>query len=212
MSESAGGHGGGWLVTYCDMVTLLMACFIMVITFGNKEQDKFSPQQRSLVGGKGGSGSAGPDKRALDRAAVVWRLRSPLARISEDGSEMPSLYADPSPELAANVLQLLDTTSIGTLADSYRMRIPSGLLFDGEGHLTPAAVQLLHAIARNLRHLPYDINFLVDDARTAPQAVGLCLHMAQHEGFHPGRLGVGVRPSPEPWKPSVWFVFVRQPW
>jgi hypothetical protein len=212
MSESAGGHSGGWLVTYCDMVTLLMACFIMVITFGNKEPDKFSPEHRSLVGGKGGSGPAGPEKRALDRAAVVWRLRSPLSRISEGGSEMPSLFADPSPELAADVIGRLDGPTHGTLADSYRMRIPSGLLFDGEGHPTPAALQLLHAVARNVQRLPYDLCFQVDDARTAPQAIGLCQHLAQKEGIHPGRLGVAIRSSAEPWNPSVWLVFVRQPW
>src|SRR5689334_23045171 len=136
MSESAGGHGGGWLVTYCDMVTLLMACFIMVITFGNVEQDKFQPDRRSLAGGKGGSGPAGPEKKVWDHTRVVSQLRSPLAWLSEEGSEMPPMYSDPTPELTADLLHPLDVTPVGTLADNYRFRVPSGLLFDGEGHPT----------------------------------------------------------------------------
>jgi hypothetical protein len=212
MSEAAGGHGGGWLVTYCDMVTLLMACFIMVITFGNKEPEKYTRNLGSLIRGEGGSGSAGPNKKAIERASVVWRLASPMGRLAEDGSEMPSLYADPSLDVTAEVLNRLDAPVVGTLADSYRMRVPSGLLFDGAGHLTPAALHLLHVIAQNLRTLPYDIRFLVDDARTVTQAIALCQRMAEHESIHPGRLGVGVRSTPEPWNPSVWVVFVRQPW
>lgn len=212
MSEAAGGHGGGWLVTYCDMVTLLMACFIMVITFGNKEPEKYTRNLGSVAGGEGGTGAAGPSKKAVDRASVVWRVTSPTGRIAEVGSEVPSLYADPTLEVTAEVLNRLNVSAVGTLADSYRMRVPSGLLFDGKGHLSAAAVRLLHVIAQNLNRLPYDIRFMVDDARTAPQAIALCQQLAEHESIHPGRLGVGVQSSPEPWNPSVWIIFVRQPW
>jgi hypothetical protein len=211
MSEQAGGHGGGWLVTYCDMVTLLMACFIMVITFGNKEPDKFSRNRGSLAGGKGGVGPAGADKKAIDKAAVVWRIRSHLSRVAEDGSEMPSLYADPSLEQAAQVLRSLETPLLGTLADSYVMRVPLGLMFDNDGRLTPAGTHLLHAVAQNIRQLPFDMRFLVDDAPAIPLAVSICQQLAQAEGFHPGRLSVGIYAAPEPWNPSVWVEFVRQP-
>ena len=210
MSESAGGHGGGWLVTYCDMVTLLMACFIMVITFGNKEQDKFSRQQGSLAGAKSGTGPAGAEKKAMDKAAVIWRIRSPLSRVAEHGSEMPSLYADPSPVMAAEVLRSLETPVLGTLADSYVMRVPIGLLFDNAGRLTPAGALLLHAVAQNIRHLPYDLHFLVDDSSATPLAISICQQLAQKEGFHPGRLAVGVYGAPEPWNPSVWVEYVHQ--
>jgi hypothetical protein len=212
MSEAAGGHGGGWLVTYCDMVTLLMACFIMVITFGNKEPEKYTRNLGSVVGGEGGSGAIGPTKKALDRASVVMRVSSPMGRIAEEGSEVPSLYADPTLEVTAEVLKRLDAPAVGTLADSYRMRVPMGLLFDGGEHLSSAAIHLLHVIAQNLQKLPYDIRFLVDDTQSVPQAIALCQQLAEHEGVHPGRLGVGARSSAEPWNPSVWVVFVRQPW
>jgi hypothetical protein len=212
MSESGGGgHGGGWLVTYCDMVTLLMACFIMVITFGNKEPDKFSRQQGSLAGAKGGNGSAGADKKAIEKAAVVMRIRSPSSRVAEDGSEMPSLYADPSPDLAAEFLSGLETPVVGTLADDYVMRVPLGFLFDNAGRLTPAGTHLLHAVAQNLRRLPYDLRFLMDDAAAVPLGVAICQQLAQNEGFHPGRLSVGVHPAPEPWNPSVRVEYVHRP-
>ncbi len=211
MSEGAGGHGGGWLVTYCDMVTLLMACFIMVITFGNKEPEKFSRQRGSLAGGKGGAGSAGQDKKTIDKAAVVWRIRSPMSRVSEDGSEIPSLYGDPSPDLAAEFLRSLETPVIGTLADDYAMRVPVGFLFDNQGRLTPAGTHLLHAVAQNIRRLPYDLRFLVDDPSAVTLGISICQQLAEKEGFHPGRLSTGVKAAPEPWNPSVRVEYVHQP-
>ena len=210
MSESGGGHGGGWLVTYCDMVTLLMACFIMVITFGNKEPDKFSRQRGSLAGGKGGRTCRRKKRRWIRPRSFGGSVR--LSRASpRTARRCPPLYADPSPNLAAEVLRSLETPVLGTLADSYVMRVPIGLLFDNDGRLTPAGTHLLHAIAQNIRHLPYDMRFLVDNSTATPLAISICQQLAQKEGFHPGRLAVGVYSAPEPWKPSVWVEYVHRP-
>ena len=103
-------------------------------------------------------------RSARRRHSTMWpwsfgesvRLSS---RVAEDGSEMPSLYADPSPNLAAEVLRSLETPVLGTLADSYVMRVPIGLLFTTTAVLTPAGTLLLHAVAQNIRHLPYDLRF-----------------------------------------------------
>src|SRR5262249_21869858 len=89
MSSSEGGHGGGWIVTYSDMITLLMACFIMIITFSTKEKEGYSRKRDSLIGGGGGTGLAGPSGQGRDRDAVVWLMHPLLARLAETGSELP---------------------------------------------------------------------------------------------------------------------------
>ena len=38
--EAAGGHGGGWFVTFADMMGLLVAFFVMLVSFSNQDQHK----------------------------------------------------------------------------------------------------------------------------------------------------------------------------
>ena len=39
---SSGGHGGPvWLLTYCDLITLLVAFFVMLISFSTINVDKY---------------------------------------------------------------------------------------------------------------------------------------------------------------------------
>ena len=65
-AEGGGGHGASWIVTYSDMITLLMTLFIVIVTFGTKQQDKYSKKNDSVVGGKGGLGAAGPATQGAD--------------------------------------------------------------------------------------------------------------------------------------------------
>ncbi len=208
-----GGHGGGhgttWIVTYSDMVTLLIACFIMIITFSSKETEKYGKKRDSVLYGAGGTGAAGANQDGLDLDAVVWRTRPPLARLGQGGSEMPPLYSDPALSSPADMLHSLETTKIGTLLDSYAMRVPLAMLFQSDGRLSPPGAWILHAVANNVRSLPYDIQVQVEDPGHVAKAVTLAQHFARQEAIHPGRVGVGLRESGDPLKTSVWFVYVR---
>jgi hypothetical protein len=210
MSESGGGHGGGWIVTYSDMVTLLMACFIMVITFASKEPEKYSPLKNSVLYGEGGTNPAGGAKELLDRDALVWRERPPRSRLGQGGSEMPALFADPAMQSTAEVLRSLELPSFGTLGDNYTLRLPLGLLFETDDHLSASGEHLLHMVAENFRRLPFEIRVEVDDPRRLPQGVLLCQQLAEKEGVFPSRLAAGVRASTEPWNPSIWLCFDRR--
>src|SRR5690242_8089265 len=148
MSEGGGGHSCKWIVTYSDMITLLMACFIMIITFSSKEKENFAKKQDSLIGGTGGVGVAGPLKQGAD--SDLWRMRPPLARQTQVGSEMPPQYSDPAFQSTGELLRGLEGSALGTLADSYSLRIPLRLLFQKDTELSPSGRQLLHAVARNL--------------------------------------------------------------
>lgn len=206
------GHGcAAWIVTYSDMVTLLMACFIMVITFASKEPEKFSKKRDSVMGGEGGSGSAGEGKQTLDHDTIVWRERPRTARLGEGGSEMPSLHSDPMLETTEDILRRLELPTLGTLADSFTVRLPAALLFRSDGKLSESGLSLTHAIAQKVRQLPYDILVEVDDSQYASRAVTLCQRLMLQEQIYPGRLGVGVRQVAQPWNASVWLTYVRQP-
>src|SRR3954454_16609765 len=64
-----------WLITYADMITLLMALFIVLFAIGQTDLKKFAQLRDSLnnsLGGKGGNpvfqGGAGPLQGALNIA------------------------------------------------------------------------------------------------------------------------------------------------
>ena len=208
--DGGGGHGGTWIGTYCDMITLLIACFIMIITFASKEKDKMSKHNGSIAEGPGGKGVAGQAHKGDERDSLFWRVPPPN-RVTTEGSEVAPLYGDVPLEQTADLLRRLEADRSRTLADSYQLQIPLRLLFTPRGDLSPRGTQLLQAIGRTLRPLPFDLHCQVDDARHLPRAIDLAFSFAQKEGVHPGRLGVGVCGSAEPWKESVWFTFARRP-
>jgi chemotaxis protein MotB len=210
MSESSG-HGSSWIITYSDMITLLMACFIMVITFASREPERFGVKKDSPFAGTGGTGAIGAWNEGRDRDTIVWRESPPLGRLGKGGSEMPPLYADPALRGTADVLRHLEDISGGTLKDSYSLQLPLALLFESKTRLSSSGTQLLHAIAQRVRYLPYDVQFEIDDAQNIPRAVLLAEYMAHEESVHPSRLAAGVRQATQPWHASVWVVLARHP-
>ncbi len=206
-----GGHGGSWIVTYSDMVTLLMAFFICIITFSSKETEKYSTKKDSLIGNAGGSGVASSSaKGTLEQDSIVWRLRVRQARASESGAEMSPLYQDPSVETTARILRVLEGAALGRLRDNLAVRLPRSLLFEKGDRLSSSGVRLLHAVAVNLRDLPYDLQFQVGHTEHVAQAVRLCTYLASQESYEPARLAVGGRPPTSGDGDSIWLVLARQ--
>jgi hypothetical protein len=214
MSEEAGGgHGGSWLITYCDMITLLMACFIMIITFGSKEQDKYSPQKDSVLEGPGGNGWVGVAQRSMDRESVVWRQRPPLGRTSRQGSEKAPSYSQPADVVGAEVLKnLANSKKLGNLSDNYDLDIPVDTLFTPQGNLSSSGKQLLHATAANIRDLPYDMFIEASQPSDLPRLIKINQYLAEQEQIFPGRLAIGFRPTSNQQRaPFISLLFLRQP-
>jgi hypothetical protein len=177
-----------WLVTYSDMVTLLMAFFLCILTFS------------SLAGSrKNGS---------QEREAAVWR---PRLRSSPDGAAaMEPLYRQPSREMRARILQALDGAARTPLSDNFAIRLPLNLLFEEGEQLSSSGMRLLHVLAVNLRDLPYDLQFHVGHAGDTARAVQLCHFLMAAEGYEPARLAAGRQPPRDDDGDFVWLVLSRQ--
>ncbi|MCE5314756.1 MAG: OmpA family protein [Armatimonadota bacterium] len=96
-----GGHGNSerWLLTYSDMITLLMAFFIMMYSMSVLNLSKFREAAISIRSGFGGmikgqgksplgtAGQFGPKPSAIegDTAGVSWRVLKPLVNYIESG-------------------------------------------------------------------------------------------------------------------------------
>ncbi len=204
-----GGHGCGWIVTYSDMITLLMTMFIVIVTFGGKE-GKGNKKNDSLISGKSGTGAAGPSSaKEADKRAVLMRF-SPLGRTVVRGAEMAPMYDDPANAWNDSVLQALEGPEFGKMSDNYFLRLPISFLFVAPDRLSPSGTQLLDLVARTVRPLPYDVQVQVSDARLTPQAARVSHYLFQVAGLTPGRLSVAlVQLAKGEDSESLRMVFVR---
>jgi chemotaxis protein MotB len=190
-AEEGGGHGGRWIVTYSDMITLLMTLFIVIVTFGSKEQDKGSKKLDSVVGGMGGTGVAGPTGQGIGRDAVMVRM-SPLSRSVYSGSQTPPTYSDPGDQPAGTALKALQEQPLGQLSDNFAFRVPFDFVFDSAGKVSPSGATFLRTVAGAVRRLPFNIQVRVTNKSRAAGAAKVVQYLFAEAGLYPGRLGVAI--------------------
>src|SRR5581483_5300148 len=204
------GHGGSWIITYCDMITLLIACFICIITFASSEKEKYNKKRDSLLFGAGGVGIAGGMAESMELDSMVARQRPLAARLGTQGSEVLPMHDNPGMDAAAEVIRQLEVPIPGTLQDSYSMQLPMRLLLGPDNKVTEVGTGILRSIADNVRHLPYDLYFQVEDPAALTKAVTLTAYLGQRESIPPGRLGIGLRTAANSSADSIWLFFARQ--
>ncbi|MBI3408776.1 MAG: hypothetical protein HY040_10505 [Planctomycetes bacterium] len=211
-----GGHGGGhneggsWIVTYCDMITLLIAFFICIMTFASKEsgKEKYPKLRDSILYGLDGSGPTGPSHKGSDADSIVWRQVLTSSLLSGGGSRIPPLYSDPQDQKTSKVLAALKGSELPNLGETLILQFPLTSMFDGQNQLTPAGTRILNRIAQNLRKLPYQVYCQAPDEKTLPLAVRAYRQLVEEGGLEPANLGVGIRLDQAPGLPALWVSFV----
>ena len=193
MAEEGGGHGGNWIVTYADMITLLMAGFIVIVTFASRETDKLSPRNDSAIGTQGGTGVAGMLRKGPDKDQVVVRRAPMTGNAFDRGSEMPAAYSDSPIEVTKSVQSYLDQNPPGRLSDNFEIALPMGLMFEGNGNLSQAGMVRLQQVAQQIRMLPFEVLIQVGNSREIPQAIRVYEYLFQTCEVSPLRLGTGLK-------------------
>ncbi len=163
-----GGHeeGGGerWLLTYADMITLLLALFIILFAISTPNKVKYAQLARAMSGGFGGtsainvptSGSAGasntvstttsktPGKAKSDSAAQQAQAVKSLEKIVKE------IVKKNGAEQKVHVHMEARGLVITLLSDSANYS-------SGSAALTPQTLALLHQISGFLNHITNDI-------------------------------------------------------
>jgi len=202
-----------WLNTYCDMMTLLMCFFIFIVIFSSFEDGKhlFPRKRDSILYGVGGSGALDRGHLPANIESFVWRQLPPRARLEQLGAENPPPTSEQPEKLAAYVLKLLDEASSPQPDDSFALRVPLDVLCESDGTITSSGRILLAALARSIRHLPYDVVVEVGEPERLASGALILKYLYEQERIHPARLSIGALPETDRGAAKVRFLFIRQP-
>lgn len=134
-----------WLMTYSDVITLLMTFFILLMTFSTSEPETFERMQKSMFGGGGASGIAGPTGEPIDKEAVLLRVRPRSARLSTRGTSMPPIEDDPAQRTLDKGLESLADED--SLIKEDAIHLPITMILDQQLNPTEFGKSFLHKIA-----------------------------------------------------------------
>jgi len=197
-----------WILTYSDVITLLMTFFVLLLTFATDQVERFERMRISLLGGNLGTGIVSNRTASLDYDEIIWRERPRTARSSQRGSNMPPRYIDPALIAVGKGLKSLNEPDRQPFRKSHVLALPRDLLLDERGRITPAGARLLHAIAIRMRPLPYLLRIQAPTPAHINDAVTVVSYLAEVEGVTPAKLAVGVKLAhSDPTK--LWIVLDR---
>ncbi len=185
-----------WIMTYSDVITLLMTFFILLLTFATDEPESFERMQVTLFGAGGGSGIAGESLGSTDLDAVLMRKRSRSGRITVRGSEIPPTFTDPVYESLAKGISGLEEHEDRTVSTTHNLTVPTSLLVNSDGVLTPFGAQQMRMIAIQMKKRPLHLDLFVADIAQVTTAYTLAEHLMMQEGIPVGRVGIGLLPGP----------------
>jgi len=184
-----------WLMTYNDVITLMMTFFILLLTFSTTEKEDFERLRVAMFSDGASSGYAGKADAKLD--TLVFRTRPRSGRIARRGSEMPPITRDPTLSTLKKGLASLSTDPRDPSEScSIVMRMP--MLISINGEITAFGQQVLKMFATQLKKFPLELTMTVGREVDAGRCVLLGLKFAEQHQIVPGRIAVSVTPGVQP--------------
>ena len=137
-----------WLITYADMVTLLLTFFVMLLAISNFDTKRFEDIMKSIQFSLGAEASRGGKIGRID-----------LHDVRRKNLSMPSgKYTEPLMKDVRNTLKtknLDDSVSVTTEDGKVIIRVKGRTLFpSGSSNFDPKAKEVLDEIAKIVRNYP----------------------------------------------------------
>jgi len=134
-----------WMVTYSDMVTLLLAFFVLLFSFSTIEKQKFQQAMASI------RSALGLMNRSTVMVPPIQRRILPIQRKFEKSMEKVVREVQNIPDIQDNI-------SFENTDEGIRIRISNPVLFDiGKAGLKSDIYPILDKIAEVLKSNAYDI-------------------------------------------------------
>ncbi len=145
--DEGGGGAPEWMVTYSDLVTLLLTFFVLLLSMANMDQVKFSQAAGSLRGAFGVFG--GKDRKEISPPSLVE-----LAPVHDD--LVQRLYSRIMTQM--NRIRLDPSIKLVKDRGAVILRINESLLFaPGTSQLKPSAFPVLAKVAGLIQPLPLQL-------------------------------------------------------
>lgn len=183
-----------WVMTFSDVITLLMTFFILLLTFSSTTPETFDRMQISLFGHGGSSGFIA-DADGMVKDALLMRTRARTGRVSQDGSPIPPAYSDPDLETLDKGLAGLDEDDVREITTTHHIRQKVDSLVDAKGNLTSLGVQQMKMLSVQLRKRPLNVDFACASETEYEKSLKLIDHLMEKERIHPARLGTALLPG-----------------
>lgn len=134
-----------WMVTFSDIVTLLVTFFVLMLTFSSMDEEKLSMFADSVAG----VGLQGIISESMSsKEALLDRQRMASASVSDSGSDMPGVFDDPKMESESEIVTNPRALQMFQVGQARIVSVPSRLVFLGQTTcLSPSGKKLLGMIA-----------------------------------------------------------------
>jgi chemotaxis protein MotB len=194
-----------WLLTYSDMITLLMVFFVVMFSMANTDLKKFAQVAESMsvafhvvnIGIKPGAAIVGKTKGG--------NSQHPSPNFFETLSPRQREFVSVTSELTAFASQanLKGDISVNMNMEGVIISLSNGLIFEpGSAELKPESRETLHKIAEVLRTIDNPVrieghtdNLPTDDPRyptnwelSVARSVSIVRYLVEQEGIAPERL------------------------
>ncbi|HEB85054.1 MAG TPA: flagellar motor protein MotB [Bacteroidetes bacterium] len=132
-----------WMVTYGDMMTLLLTFFVLIVSFSSVEQVKFKAAISSIQEGLG----MWPENAGILPSIVMKEM----AKRAQQQSEMVEDISE-----ALEQIGMIESVEVYTTPSGVRLIISNNTLFEsGQADLKPEFLSLLAEIAATIKAKPY---------------------------------------------------------
>lgn len=145
-----------WMVTFSDIMSLLVTFFVLLMTFSSFDSDTFD----LMAGGLRGAFGVIKRHREDDKTSLVNSMLRHDSRRDIEGTEVPPQH-EPLSKIDQRLRRQLEMMDVMQFVDLVHMdrglviRIQDGLLFeDGEAKPRKTSERILRAVAAALRYVP----------------------------------------------------------
>lgn len=183
-----------WVMTFSDVITLLMTFFILLLTFATNQPETFDRLQVSMFGGGGATGFAGKSD-GMEKDSLLMRERARTGRMATEGSQMPPIYSDPALESLNKGIAGLEDEELRVISTTHRVEQELDKIVDSNGEITARGKQMLRMLAVQMKRRPIQLDLVVAEQQSVPRALSIVEHMTNVERLPHAVVGVGIAPN-----------------
>jgi chemotaxis protein MotB len=140
--------GDAWIMTYADMMSLLLTFFVLIVSFSSIQETKFEQAALSLNDAFG----------VMQKPPSVIEMREDVVKPLTQSSQEDLLYEVQQMEQSLLEMGMDQEVDIQVTDQGIAFRIEAPFLFDsGRANLKPATQSVLNTLAEFINKVPYPL-------------------------------------------------------